>query len=144
MIKIQTTLPENFSDVFRLFGQLWPNRKLHEKDMLEVYTRGLNSSTDHYLCAAVDGKIVGFCAIAFMNNFWQEGRIAYLYAMIVDEPLRGQGIGKALLDEAYNIAKLQDCKKIELDSGFPREKAHAFYIQQGYEKRAYLFSKNIV
>ena len=34
----------------------------------------------------------------------------------------------------------QGLKRVELDSGFPREKAHAFYEKLGFEKRAYLFS----
>lgn len=31
-------------------------------------------------------------------------------------------------------------KRVELDSGFQREKAHEFYLKLGFEKRAYLFS----
>jgi GNAT superfamily N-acetyltransferase len=143
-VQIQKAIPENFEDIFRLFGQLWPNKELHKEAMLAVYSKGIESSNDHYLCALANGKVIGFCAIAFMNNFWQEGRIAYLYAMIVDESFRSNGIGKSLIEEAYHIARKQGCKKIELDSGFPREKAHTFYEQQGYAKRAFLFSKDVV
>lgn len=35
------------------------------------------------------------------------------------------------------------CKKIELDSGFPRDKAHKFYEKIGFEKKAYLFSRDL-
>jgi GNAT superfamily N-acetyltransferase len=63
--------------------------------------------------------------------------------MIVDDSLRGKGIGSSLLEKAFDIAKLMGCKKIELDSGFPREKAHKFYEKIGFEKRAYLFSRDV-
>jgi len=63
--------------------------------------------------------------------------------MVVDESCRGTGIGSSLLEKASDIARLSGCKKIELDSGFPREKAHKFYEKLGFEKRAYLFSKDL-
>lgn len=75
-----------------------------------------------------------------MNNFWQEGYISYIYAMVTDEKYRGKGIGTKLIDEAINRSSTQGFKRIELDSGFPREKAHKFYEKLGFEKRAYLFS----
>lgn len=34
----------------------------------------------------------------------------------------------------------QGMKRVELDSGFQREKAHKFYENLGFEKSAYLFS----
>ena len=84
--------------------------------------------------------MIGFCAYAIMNNFWQEGRISYIYAMVVDEKLRGKGIGTALIREAINKSKRQGMMRVELDSGFHREKAHEFYEKLGFDKRAFLFS----
>ena len=87
---------------------------------------------------------VGLNQTWIMNNFWQEVQIAYVYAMIVDEAYRGQGIGSRLLEEAFRYAKKFGCKKIELDSSFQREKAHKFYTEKlGFEKRAFLFSKDL-
>lgn len=134
---------EDFDNVFALFGQLWPGKELHKNKLKEVFDRGLQSELDAYFCAEADNKVIGFCAMLIENNFWQEGQIAYVYAMIVDESFRGQGIGKKLLEEAFQTAKNRKCKKIELDSGFPREKAHKFYESIGFEKRAFLFSKDL-
>lgn len=142
-VQIRDVKMKDFDAVFSLFKQLWPNKQLNKEDMFTVYSRGLEGHTDKYICAVYDGKVIGFCAITFMNNFWQEGRIAYLYAMVVDEALRGQGIGTRLLNEAYSIASIHRCKKVELDSGFQREAAHTFYENNSYVKRAYLFSKDI-
>jgi GNAT superfamily N-acetyltransferase len=142
-ILIRDSKLEDFNDVLTLFGQLWPNKELHPNDLQTVYNRGTHSDTDRYICAEENGKVIGFCALAIVNNFWQEGQIAYIYAMIVDDSLRGKGIGSSLLEKAFDIAKLMGCKKIELDSGFPREKAHKFYEKIGFEKRAYLFSRDV-
>jgi GNAT superfamily N-acetyltransferase len=75
-----------------------------------------------------------------VNNLWQEGYISYIYAMVVDEKYRGKGYGTDLLKAAIDKSKEQGMKRVELDSGFPREKAHHFYEKFGFEKRAYLFS----
>jgi ribosomal protein S18 acetylase RimI-like enzyme len=63
--------------------------------------------------------------------------------LVVDREYRNQGIGKLLMNEMEAIAKNRGCKRLELDSAFHRTNAHAFYEKQGFEKRAYLFSKEI-
>jgi GNAT superfamily N-acetyltransferase len=45
-----------------------------------------------------------------------------------------------LINEAIKDAKGKGLKRLELDSGFHREKAHEFYLKLGFEKRAFLFS----
>lgn len=143
-VTIRKALIKDFSGVFLLFHQLWPNKELNETAMKTVFMRGIHPDSDLYLCAELDGNIIGFCAYAIMNNFWQEGRIAYVYAMIIDEAQRGNGIGSELLKTSFDYARKSGCKKIELDSGFPREKAHKFYTEKmGFEKRAFLFSKDL-
>ncbi|HPR92972.1 MAG: GNAT family N-acetyltransferase [Bacilli bacterium] len=134
---------EDFTDVMLLFKQLWPGKELNANELMTVFSRGIQADSDEYLCVELNGKVIGFCSFAIVNNFWQEGHIAYVYAMVIDESFRGQGIGTELLKRAFDKAKLRGCKKIELDSGFPREKAHRFYEKIGFEKRAYLFSKDL-
>jgi GNAT superfamily N-acetyltransferase len=56
---------------------------------------------------------------------------------------RGCGLGTQLLVEIVRCAKLRGCKRVELDSAFHREEAHQFYLRNGFENRAYLFSKSL-
>lgn len=142
-IIIRNSKIEDFADVILLFKQLWPGKELNENDLMNVFSRGIQLDSDEYLCVELNGKVIGFCSFAIVNNFWQQGQIAYIYAMIIDDSVRGQGIGTELLKKIFDKAKLRGCKKIELDSGFPREKAHKFYERIGFEKRAYLFSKEL-
>ncbi len=95
-------------------------------------------------CVVTEGRIVGFCAYAVVNNLWQEGQIAYIYAMVVDEAFRGRGLGTSLLEHVIENARRDGLKRVELDSGFPRESAHAFYQKLGFEKRAFLFSYTLL
>jgi ribosomal protein S18 acetylase RimI-like enzyme len=130
----------DFEAVYPLFEQLWPNKAIDRPELLKTFRRGIDSPSDELLCAVEDGVVLGFLAYAVVNNLWQEGRISYIYALVVDEKRRGQGLGTALIQEAISRSREQGLKRVELDSGFPREKAHAFYEKLGFEKRAYLFS----
>lgn len=143
-ITIRNARIEDFEDIFILFEQLWPDKELNFKSLRTVFERGMKSQSDEYICAELDNKVIGFCALAIVNNFWQEGYIAYIYSMIVEDSFRGKGVGTSILEKAFDIAKQRDCKRVELDSGFPREKAHKFYETLGFEKRAFLFSKIIL
>lgn len=137
---IRNAAASDFERVYPLFEQLWPGKPLDRAALYEVFCRGAAADTDVLLCLESDGGIAGFCAYAIVNNLWQEGYIAYVYAMVVDEKYRGKGFGTMLMKEAIAMAKRQGLKRVELDSGFPREKAHKFYEKLGFEKRAYLFS----
>jgi len=137
---IRPALATDFNAIYPLFVQLWPTKAIDRDALRAVFERAAASDTDVLLCLETDGQLVGFCAYAIVNNLWQEGQIAYIYAMVVDEQYRGKGFGTQLINEAIVQAKQQGLKRVELDSGFPREKAHAFYERLGFEKRAYLFS----
>ena len=139
-IVIRSTEKDDFDAVYPLFEQLWPSKELNRDALKEVFCRGVDSDTDELFCAMLDGEIIGFCAYAVMNNLWQEGRISYIYAMVVDEKLRGKGIGSALIREAIAASNRQGMKRVELDCGFHREMSHRFYEKLGFEKRAFLFS----
>lgn len=137
---IRSVTNDDFNSVYPLFEQLWPNKELNKAELNKVFCRGIVSQTDELFCAVLDGTIIGFCSYAIMNNLWQEGYISYIYAMVVDEKQRGRGYGARLINEAIARSNKQGMKRIELDSGFQREKAHHFYEKLGFEKRAYLFS----
>jgi ribosomal protein S18 acetylase RimI-like enzyme len=134
---------KDFENVYPLFEQLWPNKVLNKKELRRVFERGIVSNTDELLCAEMNNAVVGFCAFAVVNNLWQEGYISYIYALVVDERHRGQGLGSALMNEVVKSSKERSFKRVELDSGFPRENAHKFYEKLGFEKRAYLFSMTL-
>ena len=139
-LHIRSAEAGDFEDIFPLFRQLWPNKQLNKEELQAVFLRGVASETDELFCAELNGSVIGFCAYAIVNNLWQEGRISYVYAMVVDESCRGRGFGTRLIRAAIERSGQQGLKRMELDSAFHREQAHKFYEKLGFEKRAYLFS----
>jgi len=139
-VKIRKATENDFDKVYPLFEQLWPNKELDRDALRTVFYRGVNSATDELWCLDDGNQPIGFCAYAIVNNLWQAGYIAYMYAMVVDEQQRGKGFGTMLIEASIEDAKVKGLKLLELDSGFHREKAHEFYLKLGFEKRAFLFS----
>jgi GNAT superfamily N-acetyltransferase len=139
-ISICNAEKSDFDAIYPLFVQLWPAKAIDRAALQKVFDRGVVSDADELFCAVLEGNPIGFCAYAVVNNLWQEGQIAYVYAMVVDEKLRGQGIGTKLIQAVFERAKARGLKRVELDSSFQRERAHVFYEKLGFEKRAFLFS----
>jgi ribosomal protein S18 acetylase RimI-like enzyme len=104
-VQIETVCKDDFQEVYPLFEQLWPKKVLNKEELKKVFCRGIDSKTDQLFCAKIEKKIIGFCAYAVVNNLWQEGYISYIYAMVVDEQYRGQGIGTMLLKEVVQLSK---------------------------------------
>ena len=56
--------------------------------------------------------------------------------MVVVESLRGEGIGRQIMEYAIDRARQAGCYKIELTSDSRRPEAHRFYSSLGFEAAA--------
>jgi ribosomal protein S18 acetylase RimI-like enzyme len=68
------------------------------------------------------------------------GRISMF---VVDERLRGRGIGAAMLAEAESRLAALGCGIVEVTSNMRRDRAHSFYERLGYERTSYRFAKTL-
>ena len=140
---IRNVVSRDFDQVFGLLKQLWSYKELDYEAMKKVFEEKLRA-TDHFFIAALYGpQIVGFCSLTVKQNLWVQGLLGNVDEMIVEESYRGKGIGRQLLQRITEIAIENNCKRLELESSFHREQAHTFYMELGFEKRAYLFSKEL-
>ena len=140
---IRPALIGDFDSIFPLLRQLWPDRELDEKALRTIFARCLNLDNEKYFVADKDGIVVGFCSFTIKNSLWQGGYIGYISELVVDSAFRRYGIGTALLNEVIACAAGKGCKRIELDSTFHREEAHAFYEKSGFKKSAIHFSRKL-
>ena len=68
---------------------------------------------------------------------------AVISALVVDETVRSQGAGAALLESAEQAAAKRCCAHVELSCSARRERAHGFYEAMGYEEVRKRFLKKI-
>jgi N-acetylglutamate synthase-like GNAT family acetyltransferase len=83
------------------------------------------------LMAEHDGRVVGLMHV-FVRPALEKPCEAVVQALIVDETLRGQGIGQALMHQAEAWAAARGLKSVALHT----RHAEAFYARLGYARVA--------
>ena len=88
------------------------------------------------LLVAADEKntVLGWIHLHHSNSLLREPQTE-ICALVVDEKIRGQGVGKKLLAAAEEWSKIRGNSAIFLRTNIIRLNAHAFYKSQGYEHK---------
>lgn len=90
------------------------------------------------------GTVCGF-ARALPQHFIAEEPFVELAALVVDDAARGSGVGRALLAAVEAWACRQGFAGLCVRSNVIRERAHRFYLREGYieRKRQAVFFKSL-
>ncbi|GAA1769416.1 GNAT family N-acetyltransferase [Luedemannella helvata] len=135
--------PDDFDGILRLYRQLHPNDPvLRDGSDAAAFAEILASPRLRLFVLDVDGVIV---ASTYLNIIPNLTRSASPYAVIenvvVEETLRGQGLGKRIMAETLRAAWDAGCYKAMLQTGSRTPSTHAFYRSCGFSpdaKKAYL------
>jgi len=95
--------------------------------------RIVQSDASRLLVAKVEGAIVGSLTLALYPI--PTGLRAWIEDVVVDEDVRGQGIGAALNQEALKVARDQGARTVDLTSRPSREAANRLYQRLGFKQR---------
>ncbi|MFP5386854.1 MAG: GNAT family N-acetyltransferase [Bacteriovoracia bacterium] len=88
----------------------------------------------HQLYVLVDQeKVQGWIHLELVTDLIEEKKVE-VKAMVVDEDSRGQGYGSDLLSQAREWGKEKGVSTIYLSCNIIRDKAHAFYLREGFKK----------
>jgi GNAT superfamily N-acetyltransferase len=66
----------------------------------------------HAALADADGKTVGFVHFIEHRSCWTVGNYMYLQDLFTDVTVRGQGVGRALIDHVYAQAAARACSRV--------------------------------
>jgi GNAT superfamily N-acetyltransferase len=106
----------------------------------------IQQKQDHYiLIAETEHQSVSGWIHVFRSIWLESPPFAELGGLIVDETSRSEGIGKGLLKAAESWAKKQGLTIIRVRSNVIRERAHKFYLREGYQiiKSQHVFEKQL-
>ena len=94
----------------------------------------------HLHLALYEDKVIGVFALLIMDNFGHLGaRSAVLEDVVVAEGVRGQGVGKRMMEYANDLCRQKGCYKMTFSSNMNRDPAHRFYESLGFRKHGYSF-----
>lgn len=79
--------------------------------------------------AESEGQVVGFAHCVVHENTWETQPVCYLEDLYVDPALRGQGIGKALLEWLRNAMRAEGWARLYWVTHKDNAKARALYDQ---------------
>jgi GNAT superfamily N-acetyltransferase len=133
----------DFEAVIRLYRQLHPeDPTLHDGSDAAAFEQISASPGLHLFVLEVDGVVV---ATTYLNVIPNVTRSASPYAVIenvvVEESLRGTGLGKQVMDGTLRAAWEAGCYKAMLMTGSRNPATHSFYRACGFSpdlKAAYL------
>ena len=101
----------------------------------DVFTRVLLDPNQRTLVAEGYDEVVGTLVIAILPNLAHGGApYAIVENVVVDEEYRGEGVGRALMEEAVRRARSAGAYKLALCSNLARDGAHDFYRSLGLKE----------
>jgi GNAT superfamily N-acetyltransferase len=130
--------PGDLEDVLRLYRQLQPQDPvLRDGTYAAVFELILGSPGLHIFVLELDGAVV---ATTYLNVIPNLTRSASPYAVIenvvVEESLRGTGLGKQIMAATQQAAWNAGCYKAMLMTGSRKPATHAFYRACGFSAEA--------
>ena len=115
-----------------LAGQL--GYSVSEEQVRNGILRIAGSDTEKILVAADEkNEAVAWTSVAIVEHFYTPP-VVEISGFVVDEKLRGRGIGNRLMSEAEAWARDRGHSLIRLRANATRKDAHRFYEGLGFEK----------
>ena len=102
--------------------------------------RAMLNLPQHAIFIAQDdqGQVVGLLTASHRWTLWHAGPCALIEELVVDKGVRGQGVGRALIQAAIEWAEAQACSEVEVSTEMDNTAAQAFYRRLGFESEALL------
>jgi GNAT superfamily N-acetyltransferase len=77
-------------------------------------------------------EVAGWVAV-YVFRAVEVDSVAQISGLVVDETVRSRGIGRTLLRAAEDWARRAGCLAISVHSNITRDRAHRFYVSNGYK-----------
>ena len=104
---------------YDLWSNLWQNylkfyeTSLPSSTIQNTWHSLLDSNVPIYGFGAwQDDKLVGITHVVLHPNTWNTTECCYLEDLYVNEQVRGQGVGRALIEQVYEFANDKDCNRV--------------------------------
>lgn len=93
------------------------------------------------LLAERGGKVLGLATVHVLSVINRRRDVAWLTALVVDESVRGSGVGRSLVRAVEDFAREAGCERLSVTTHEDRAEAQAFYVAIGLERTGRRFGK---
>jgi len=130
ILQLKKVNEKTLKEMRELLAQLSPTLSLSHERLAQT----IENSQSAVFVAKDKGKIVGTATMLFCHSL-SGGLHGFVEDVVVDEKVRGKGIGKALMEKLIALAKKRGVHHINLTSRPEREAANHLYQALGFKKR---------
>lgn len=102
-----------------------------------------SSGNDEILVGILDGSVVAVMSLIYFDYFPSAEKICRITAIVVDEDIRGSGIGTKLIEHAKVQALAKKCKVLEITTSLKREKTQEYYESIGFQKSSFKYVQEL-
>jgi GNAT superfamily N-acetyltransferase len=126
--------------LLRMLGELgYPT----DPDTLDSRLRRLEDDPGtQVFVAELDGEVMGL-AVLHVMPLLERPPLGRITALVVSGSRRRLGIGRRLVEQAEEQARLAGCERLDLTTSEHRTDAHAFYRELGFAERSRRFVKDL-
>jgi GNAT superfamily N-acetyltransferase len=107
-LRIRPLIADDHADWHRLWTAYleFYNSEVSQDVYESTFARLIGTDPQDYSClvADLDGKLVGLTHFLFHRHCWKVENTCYLQDLYADPDVRGQGIGRALIEAVYDAA----------------------------------------
>jgi ribosomal protein S18 acetylase RimI-like enzyme len=131
-LTIRTPEPADYARLAELAGELgYPSSA---EDIARRLAGLADISQQHVIFVAqrAGEPIAGWICVAVQGTIESDAH-AEITGFVVGSEFRSQGVGEQLLARAEAWARERDVHSVRLRSNVIRDRAHAFYLREGYE-----------
>ena len=132
---------DDAAELARLFTQLG-----HATSTADVEQRWAEWTADGARAIVAEseaGPLVGLVTFGRMRVLHRPHPVGRVTSLVVDERLRGEGIGRRLVARAESELAQAGCRLIEVTSNLRRVDAHAFYEHIGYARTSLRLAREV-
>lgn len=115
-------------------------RKKDRKEFIQEIIDIINDNNKKILVIDNNEEIIGFIIFQIKNK---HAKKVYIDQLIIKENQRGKGLGKLLINEIEQLAKKENCKRIEFDCWAFNNNAFEMYKHLGYKEQLIKFEKEV-
>ena len=105
--------------------------------------QALRNPTEHHVTVVINDRndVIGACHTSLMGD--EHPCAAHIHDLIIEEPYRGQGLGRALLDDAIAWCVDNEVDEVCLGVAPLSTRSRRFYERYGFEETSILLVRRV-